>query len=39
MFMLVRVAGRVIRADEKRLIANTVCHVLGLTTKKEKSHA
>jgi prophage antirepressor-like protein len=37
--MFVRVAVRVIPSDEEWMIANTVCRVLGLTTKKEKDHA
>jgi len=33
-----RVAVRVIHTDEEWMIANTVCHVLGLTIKKEQDH-
>ena len=33
-----RVAVRVIRTDEERMIAKTVCSVLGLTVEKESNH-
>ncbi len=33
-----RVAVRVIRTDEERMIAKTVCRVLGLTVEKEHDH-
>jgi acetate kinase len=33
-----RVAVRVIRTDEERMIAKTVCRVLGLTVGKESNH-
>jgi acetate kinase len=34
-FSLSRVAVRVIRTDEERMIAKTVCRVLGLGSRKE----
>ena len=37
--MFVRVAVRVIHTDEEWMIANTVCRILSLTTKKVKDHA
>ena len=37
--MFVRVAVRFTHTDEGWMIENTVCRVLGFTTKKEKDHA
>ena len=37
--MFVRDVVRVIHTDEEWMIADTVCHVLRLTTKKEHAHA